>query len=134
MARSARDYVDFGDSDLKRWRKNLEKQFEEMEGDLQKKLEDAGAAIKKVSDEYVPEDTLETKNSWYERVEAGDGYIRLVFGYDEHNQIDYLPLIYLNPENKINFRKTGAKSMWLDHAVADTRKQVDNIITAKTKK
>lgn len=132
MARSARDYVNFGDSDLKRWKKNLMDQFENIEGDLERKLTDAGQVIKKVSDEYVPEDTRRTKDSWYDRIEAGDGFIRLVFGYDENNQIDYLPLIYLNPDNNINFRKAGAKSMWLDHAVADTKSQVDKIITSKS--
>lgn len=130
MARGRKYGILFDKSTTNKFRKQMEQQFGDIEDDIEGRLDKAASIVKAQSDEYVPEDTLRTKHSWYYDIEKSDGQMKLTFGYDRNNQIDYLPLIYLNPYN-MRFRKPGARSMWLHHAVADTKRQVNRVIQEK---
>lgn len=127
--------------EVERFNKEFEKQISELvTGTMGQNADKALDLIEQESQALVPEDTRRTRNSFYRRVEFGDSTIELVFGYDENNQIDYLPFIYVNgyqassaggegPRDGSPFRKEGAEPYWLDKAVLRNKDKITKILS-----
>src|SRR5690554_6075236 len=137
MASFDRSYTEALEKEVERFNKEFEKQISALVTDSYgQNAEQALDIIEEESQKLVPEDTGRTRDSFYRRVEFNENSMELVFGYDENNQIPYLPFIYVNgylaegggegPRDVSVFRKEGAEPYWLDKAVLRNKDKIVN--------
>lgn len=124
MAKVHGDYGVFSNEVLDKFIKDLQTQIDDqyIKGSKQN-MEDAIDVIEERSQELVPEDTGATKRSWFRYVEVDSSQITGTFGYDENGQLDYVPLIYVNPFD-FNWHKEGAEDYWLQKAIAEKNNEI----------
>lgn len=112
--------------------KQLTKRVEDYQENLLKRTDEAVGWIMELSDRYVPEDTLLTKNSaWVEPAKFEKGRLITRFGYDLKDEVDYINIIWdgVRLGEPIRFRKVGAQAMWLDVAFNELKDKVYNHIS-----
>lgn len=124
MAKVHSEYGVFAQGQMDKFVKDLQNQIDEqyLKG-TEQNMEDAIDVIEQRSQELVPEDTGATKRSWFRYVESDQGTITGTFGYDENGELDYVPLIYVNPFD-FNWQKEGAEDYWLQKAVAEKNNEI----------
>lgn len=105
----------------------------------EKNVQDAINQIKDLSQEYVPLDTGRTQRSWFDEITITGTVITGTFGYDKEGQIDYLGLIYVNPNKRFSFApshgkgQTKARDHWLEAAMEERRSEVIQELSKKPK-
>lgn len=84
-------------------------------------MEEFLGSVKNSMEEYVPEDTSATKESWFQEVSKEQGKVVGTFGHDKNGELEYVPFIYLGQNTEghsINFRN-GKIPFWLEPSVRD---------------
>ena len=104
-------------ADIKKFTTELEKQIGTLSGDVATRMDEALDIVEETAQRLVPEDTQATRNSFFRRVEKGEGYVKGIAGYNEDGSLDYVGIIHENPNGRIQqWQKAGAEDRFLAKA------------------
>jgi hypothetical protein len=86
--------------------------------------------VKRDSQERVPYRTGRTHDSWYKDLNIMKTTVRIDFGYDKNNEIEYLPIIWSKPDG---FFRNGKEPFWLRRAVEANRDKLERELSNSKK-